>query len=157
MVAERQRRERETGKQMEELRGHLESLIKVVADSCCKLEGVSHKRELSVKLVPLTEKDDIKAYLVIFERIMAAHKVEKDSWPQYLAPQLTGQAQLAFAALPEDDLVERLNRKLVDMLSAVLKEQPADWTLMLGEYKYAWLIPLLSGHKRKQVLSEGKM
>ena len=34
---------------------------------------------------------------------MAAHQVDKDCWPQYLAPQLTGQAQLAFAALPVDD------------------------------------------------------
>ena len=38
--------------------------------------------------MPLTEKDDIEAYLVTFERIMAAHQVEKDCWPQYLAPQL---------------------------------------------------------------------
>ena len=102
MVEERQRRERETGKQMEELRAHLESLMKVVADSR-KPEVVSQKRELSVKLVPLTEKDDIEAYLVTFERIMAAHRVEKDCWSQYLAPQLTGRAQLAFAALPVDD------------------------------------------------------
>ena len=102
MEEERQRREREMGQQMEELQGHLESLMKVVADSR-KPEVVSHKRELSVKLVPLTEKEDIEAYLVTFERIMAAHQVEKDCWPQYLAPQLTGRAQLAFAALPVDD------------------------------------------------------
>ena len=57
-----------------------------------------------MKLVPLTERDDIEAYLETFERIMAAHQVEKDCWPQYLAPQLTGRAQLAFAALPVDDL-----------------------------------------------------
>ena len=81
MEEERQRREREMGQQMEELRGHLESLMKVVADSR-KPEVVSHKRELSVKLVPLTEKEDIEAYLVTFERIMAAHQVEKDCWPQ---------------------------------------------------------------------------
>ena len=103
MEAERQRREREMGKQMEELQGHLESLMKVVVDSRRKPKGVSHKRELSVKLVQLTEKDDTEAHLVTFERIMAAHQVEKDCWPQYLAPQLTGRAQLAFAALPVDD------------------------------------------------------
>ncbi|KAL5517047.1 hypothetical protein EMCRGX_G002514 [Ephydatia muelleri] len=54
---------------------------------------------LSVKLVPLSENDDIEAYLVTFEKIMAAHKVEKSRWSQYLAPQLSGRAQLAFAAL----------------------------------------------------------
>ena len=58
MEAERKRQELETGQQMEELRGHLESLMMVVADSR-KPVGVSHKRELSVKLVPLTERDDI--------------------------------------------------------------------------------------------------
>ena len=40
LEAERQRRERESGKQMEELRGHLESLTKVVADLRRKPEGV---------------------------------------------------------------------------------------------------------------------
>ena len=58
---------------------------------------------MGVKLVPLTEKDDIEAYLVTFERIMGAHKVDKSRWPHYLAPQLTGRAQLAFAALPTID------------------------------------------------------
>ena len=55
---------------------------------------------LSVKLVLLAENDDTEVYLVTFERIMATHKVEKNRWSQYLAPQLLGRAQLAFAALP---------------------------------------------------------
>ena len=33
--------------------------------------------ELSIKLVPLSEKDDIKSYLVTFERIMIAHKIDR--------------------------------------------------------------------------------
>ena len=49
------------------------------------------------------ERDDIESYLVTFERIMTAHKVDKGRWPHYLAPQLTGKAQLAFAALPVSD------------------------------------------------------
>ena len=59
--------------------------------------------QLTVKLAALTEKDDIKAYLVTFERIMEGQKIEKANWTQYLAPQLTGRAQLAFAALPSKD------------------------------------------------------
>ena len=55
---------------------------------------------LSVKLVPLTEKDDIEVYLVTFEWIMVAHKIDKTRWPHHSASQLTGRAQLAFAALP---------------------------------------------------------
>ena len=34
---------------------------------------------------------------------MEAHKVDKGRWAHYLAPQLTGRAQLAFAALPTAD------------------------------------------------------
>ena len=34
---------------------------------------------------------------------MTAQKVEESCWSQYLAPQLTGKAQLAFAALPGED------------------------------------------------------
>ena len=54
----------------------------------------------SVKLVPLSDKDDIEAYLVTFEHIMEAHKVVKDRWAHYLASQMTGRAQLTIAALP---------------------------------------------------------
>lgn len=43
---------------------------------------------LNVKLAFLSEKDGIEAYLVTFERIMTAQKVEKERWSQYLAPQL---------------------------------------------------------------------
>lgn len=74
--------------------------MKVVAESC-NPEVISHKRELSVKLVPLTKKDYIEAYLITFERIMAAHKVEKGFWLQYL---VTGRAQLAFTALSVEHL-----------------------------------------------------
>ena len=77
----------------------MESLMKLVEDSrVAKPAG-----ELHVKLVPLTDKDDIEAYLVTFERIMEAHKVPQERWAHYLAPQLTGRAQLAFAALPTAD------------------------------------------------------
>ena len=34
---------------------------------------------------------------------MGAHKVDKERWARYLAPQLTGRVQLAFAALPTAD------------------------------------------------------
>ena len=44
-------------------------------------------------------KDDIKAYLVTIERIMVAHKISKNQWLYHLALQLTGKAQLAFAAM----------------------------------------------------------
>ena len=45
-----------------------------------------------MKLVPLNEEDDGEAYLVTFERIMAAHNISEDRWPHYLTSQLTGKA-----------------------------------------------------------------
>ena len=42
-------------------------------------------------------------YLVTFERIMDAYKVPKEQWTYSLAPQLTGKAQQAFAALPTSE------------------------------------------------------
>ena len=95
---ERKAREREVQLQMDEMRSQMEELMKVV-----EAKESKPAKELSMKLVPLTERDDIEAYLVTFERIMEAHKVEKDCWSQFLAPQLTGRAQLAFTAPPTAD------------------------------------------------------
>ena len=75
----------------------MESLLQVVNESTATAKWPH--RTLDVKLVPLSVKDDIEAYLVTFERIMSAHEIRKDQWPYQLAPQLTGKAQLAFAAL----------------------------------------------------------
>ena len=47
--------------------------------------------------------DDIETYLVTFESVMTAQKMDKSCWSQYLAPQLTSKAQLAFAALPAEE------------------------------------------------------
>ena len=54
-------------------------------------------------MVALRDSDDIEAYLVTFEGIMAAHKFDRGRWPHYLAPQLSGRAQLAFVALSITD------------------------------------------------------
>ena len=91
------RREREVQTQMATMQQHMESLLRVVSDTTARPSSVN--RPADVKLVPLTEKDDIEAYLVTFERIMAAHEITMNQWPYHLAPQLTGRAQLAFAAL----------------------------------------------------------
>ena len=79
----------------------MEKLMRIIEErSASSSKGAT---ELSVKLVALMERDDIESYLVTFKRIMTAHKVDKGRWPYYLAPQLTGKAQLAFAALPVSD------------------------------------------------------
>eukprot|EP00731_Ephydatia_muelleri_P005845 Em0003g93a len=80
---------------METMQEHIDNLMSMIKAQPVAKSGV----ELSVKLVALKDDDDIESYLVTFERIMAAHKVEKERWLHYLAPQLAGKAQLALAAL----------------------------------------------------------
>ena len=98
---ERRTRERETREQMEAMHAHMEKLVSMMEKTPSTQSGKS-VRELSMKLVPFSEKEDIEAYLVTFERIMTAHMVNKDRWLHSLAPQLSGRAQLAFAALPTE-------------------------------------------------------
>eukprot|EP00731_Ephydatia_muelleri_P007947 Em0004g285a len=97
---EREARERESQKRLEQMQAYMDNLAKLV-------EGTAVQRsrgpEITVKLVPLNEKDDVEAYLVTFERMMAAHNISKDRWPHYLTSQLTGKAQLAFAAVSPSD------------------------------------------------------
>ena len=51
------------------------------------------------KLAKLTDSDDIEAFLTTFERIMQAFEVAKKRWSYKLAPQLSGKAQQAYAAM----------------------------------------------------------
>ena len=57
----------------------------------------------SLKLTKLTERDNIEAFLTTFERAIEAHGVERDKRAVILAPQLTGKAQLAYAAMSNED------------------------------------------------------
>ena len=59
--------------------------------------------ESEVKLVKLSEQDDIESYLTTFERIMRAYEVKEKRWAVKLAPQLTGKAQQAYAAMKVED------------------------------------------------------
>ena len=61
--------------------------------------GVTRTVPLEPKVVKLTDSDDIEAYIVIFKRLMAAYDVPENRWVFKLAPQLSGKAQQAYAAL----------------------------------------------------------
>ena len=52
-----------------------------------------------LKLTKLTDSEDIEAYLTTFERMMGVYEITEDKWAFRLAPQLTGKAQQAYAAL----------------------------------------------------------
>ena len=54
-------------------------------------------------LTKLTESDDIEAFLTTFERLMTLYHVDETQWVAKLAPQLTGRAQQAYAAMPTED------------------------------------------------------
>ena len=75
------------------------------------VEG-SHRREEvparmtgenKVKLSKFTEADDVEAYLTTFERMMTAYEVDRARWAFKLAPQLTGKAQQAYAAMAAEE------------------------------------------------------
>ena len=56
-----------------------------------------------MRQVRLTEADDIEAYLTTFERMMEVEGAEEATWAFQLAPQLTGRAQQAYAAMRNAD------------------------------------------------------
>ena len=107
---EREIQDREVAKQMDMMYSQLASLAKLVevtqkigAEAIAAV-GKASPKALQVKLVSLAEKDDIEAYLVTFEHIMHAYKIDKTYWTYHLAPQLSGRAQQAFAALSSSDV-----------------------------------------------------
>ena len=89
---EGERRIREVRSQMEHLQGRRTASIAPRTSSA-----------EAIKLTRLGGKDDIEAYLTTFERIMEVNEVTKERWPFQLAPQLTGKAQQAYAALTPED------------------------------------------------------
>ena len=104
IAEERRRYTEESERRMDDMRKQMECLQKIVTEHST---GSAPPRERSgteaVKLTRLADNDDIEAYLTTFERVMLAHEVCKDRWPYQLAPQLTGKAQQAYAALPPDE------------------------------------------------------
>ena len=61
--------------------GTLQTMVEMMRTSGEMSSKAKPSAGLNVKLVPLGENDgDIEAYLVTFERIMAAHKVDKNRW-----------------------------------------------------------------------------
>ena len=74
------------------------------------IQGLSERRPRrvevgpeSLKLTKLAEGGDIEAFLTTFERAVEAHGVDRDKRAAILAPQLTGKARLAYAAMTDAD------------------------------------------------------
>ena len=99
--SERQREESEHC--ITEMRRQMERLQDMFTErSATTISARGHRTAEPIKLTKLTDEDDIESYLTTFERIMAANEVSQDRWSFQLAPQLTGKAQQAYAALPPE-------------------------------------------------------
>ena len=96
IAEERRRREEEMAAERRQQQEQIERLMRLVEESHTREAGRASGDKLKSKL---TERDDIEAYLTTFERIMVVHGVDRSRWAYKLAPELTGKAQLAYAAM----------------------------------------------------------
>ena len=143
-------REREVQTQMTTMQQHMESLLCVVSDTTARTSPVNC--HVDAKLVPLSEKNDIEAYLVTFKRIMGAHEITRDQWPYHLAPQLTGKAQLALllteardydaikaAILARDDIDEEAYSRCIRSAMKGRDETYHELSIRLVDLRNKWM------------------
>ena len=100
---ERTRRDEEIQQRVQDMTQQMELIHQLVEKGKPESEGVT-RTQLGepLRLTKLTNTDDVEAYLMTFERMMKAYAVEKARWAFVLAPQLTGKAQQAYAAMSGD-------------------------------------------------------
>ena len=94
---DRRKREEEFAEERRMMREQIEAL-RALVERPASSRATGEVKD-SLKLAKLGDDDDIEAYLTTFERMMAAYEVEKAIWTYKLAPQLSGRAQQAFAAM----------------------------------------------------------
>ena len=102
IAAEREQREREMDAREQEMARQMEMMRNLVEKSQ-RDEGINRVGGEQIKLTKLSESDDVEAYLTTFEGMMEAYRVEKSKWAYLLAPQLTGKAQQAYAAMAGEE------------------------------------------------------
>lgn len=117
LLEDRERREREADERMRVMQRQVEALERLVVEPG-RREPAGHDGlgAGQPKLTKLADSDDIEAYLTTFERLMAVCGVDRARWSYMLAPQLTGKAQKAFAAMGDDQI-----GNYDDLKAAILK------------------------------------
>ena len=100
---ERLRQREENERRMAEMREQVQMLQRLVTERATITPTRTRGEGDSARLTRLSDSDDIEAYLNTFERMMEAFEVDRARWPYKLAPQLTGKAQQAYAALSLDE------------------------------------------------------
>ena len=105
---EHERREREHRVQVELMQEQMQAMRGWMERSMTREdERVGRANQMNeLRLTKLSDSEDIEAYLPTFERMMRVYEVPEDRWVFKLAPQLTGKAQQAYAALGADEAVE---------------------------------------------------
>ena len=97
---EREQEKRRYERHLQEQENRFEQLVQGLTERRPRRVEVGPE---SLKLTKLAEGDDIEAFLTTFERAVEAHGVDRDKRAAILAPQLTGKARLAYAAMTDDD------------------------------------------------------
>ena len=100
---DRRRYTEESERRIQDVRLQMVSLQNLVTGHTTATGPTRRTHAESIKLTRLGENDDVEAYITMFERIMEVNEVDRERWPFQLAPQLTGKAQQAYAALTPDD------------------------------------------------------
>ena len=106
--ADRRQREEEWKQRDKELRVQMELLAKIAEVKKAESTETSKAGDNDLRVVKLTDRDDIEAYLTTFERLMTAYNIPRNKWIFKLAPQLTGKVQQAYAALTTEDAEDAL-------------------------------------------------
>ena len=102
ITEERRHQREETKRRMGEMHEQMALLQRMVAERGAPTIRDPIDRRPALKLTRLGERNDIEAFLVTFERTMEAYEVDTARWSFMLAPQLTGKAQQAYAAMAAD-------------------------------------------------------
>ncbi|KAL5516316.1 hypothetical protein EMCRGX_G001609 [Ephydatia muelleri] len=115
----------------------IELLVKLVEAKNTESPEPTRTGENELRVVKLTDRDDIEAYLTTFERLMAAYSVPRAKWIIKLAPQITGKAQQAYAALTTEDALSYDERFRAAVRSH--EESHRDLSIRLGDLANKWL------------------
>eukprot|EP00731_Ephydatia_muelleri_P033526 Em0031g34a len=121
-----------------------------------------------LRVVKLADRDDIESYLTTFERLMSAYNILKDRWIFKLAPQLSGKAQQAYAALTTEDaleydgvkaailrrydITEETYRQRFREITKNVVESHRDVSIRLGDLANKWLKGLTTVEQVKEAI-----
>eukprot|EP00731_Ephydatia_muelleri_P011389 Em0006g283a len=165
---ERERQEHIAEK--EQLRAQMELFAKMVESKKAESSSGASSRAADgeLRVVKLADRDDIEAYLTTFERLMSAYNIPKDRWIFKLAPQLSGKAQQAYAALTTEDaleydgvkaailrrydITEETYRQRFREITKNVVESHRDVSIRLGDLANKWLKGLTTVEQVKEAI-----